>query len=305
MIFCPDSPEEFIDARFYETTGSAFYASDDKLAGDYSPVRYTREIALLRRFCPSGRVLDVGCSTGGFLYHLRERFPRDFEVLGTDVASGALAVAESKGVPVLREDFFSLRKPPGGFDAITFWAVLEHVSRPVDFLRKAHELLAPDGHCFVLVPNIQSLAVKILGSKYRYILPQHLNYFSPDTLRSLVKKYGFRTVLTTTTHFNPVVILQDWHSRGQLVADRDRAALLVKTNALKSNPLLWPLRACYATAEGVLAWTGLADNVVIVTRNNSQSADAWNSLRAASARAPCIPLSTAGRSARFLTRPLF
>jgi 2-polyprenyl-3-methyl-5-hydroxy-6-metoxy-1,4-benzoquinol methylase len=88
---------------------------------------------------------------------LRERFPNDYEVLGTDVASGALDVAENKGVPVLRENFFTL-KGSNRFEVITFWAVLEHVGEPAEFLRKAHELLAEDGYCFVLEPNIRSLA---------------------------------------------------------------------------------------------------------------------------------------------------
>src|SRR6478672_601101 len=84
MIFAAEAPSEFAGGEFYQTTGSAFYSSEDKLAGDYSPVRYTRETSLLHRFCPKGRLLDVGCSTGGFLYYLHERFPADYQVTGTD-----------------------------------------------------------------------------------------------------------------------------------------------------------------------------------------------------------------------------
>ena len=264
MIFASEAPSEFAEGKFYRKTGSAFYSSEDKLAGDYSPVRYTREIKLLRRFVPRGRILDVGCSTGGFLYYLREKFPADYEITGTDVATGALEVAASKGVPVLRENFLELASE--SYDAITFWAVLEHVARPAEFLRRAYELLAPGGYCFALVPNIRSLAVRILGPKYRYILPQHLNYFSTRTLRELMQRCGFEVIHATTTHFNPVVILQDFRSKTGLVPDHDRAALLVKTNALKSNPLLAPIRVCYALTESALGAVGLADNAVAVAR---------------------------------------
>jgi 2-polyprenyl-3-methyl-5-hydroxy-6-metoxy-1,4-benzoquinol methylase len=229
-------------------------------------VRYAREIRVLRKFCLRGRILDVGCSTGGFLYRLGECFPNDYKVVGTDVATGALDVAEKKGVPVLRENFFALAGSEQ-FQAITFWAVLEHVAEPAEFLRKARELLREGGYCFVLVPNVRSLAVRLLGAKYRYILPQHINYFSPATLGRLVEKSGFAVVLSTTTHFNPIVIAQDFRSRGaRFVPDKDRASLLVKTNSLKSNPLLLPVRWAYEVLERVLGALGLADNVLIVCR---------------------------------------
>lgn len=263
MIFADDAGSEFADSSFYATTGSAFYASNEKLRGDYSPVRYEREIKLLRRFCRAGRVLDVGCSTGGFLYYLRERFPTTYEVVGSDVASGALDVAESKGVPVVRKNFLQLSAPPL-YQAITFWAVLEHVLEPRSFLRKAHELLVPGEHCFVLVPNIRSLAVRLLGPKYRYILPQHLNYFSRATLTKLTTDCGFEIAYAGTMHFNPLVILQDWRSKTGFVPDQERAALLVKTNALKRHPLLSPARTLYNGVERFLARLGLADNAVIV-----------------------------------------
>jgi 2-polyprenyl-3-methyl-5-hydroxy-6-metoxy-1,4-benzoquinol methylase len=267
MIFAAEAPSEFAGGEFYQTTGSAFYSSEDKLAGDYSPVRYTREIKLLHRFCPKGRVLDVGCSTGGFLYYLRERFPADYQVTGTDVAAGALEIAASKGIPVIAENFLTLETPE--YDAITFWAVLEHIARPADFLQKAHALLGPGGYCFALVPNFRSLAVRILGAKYRYILPQHLNYFSLKTLVQLIESRGFQVVHSTTTHFNPVVILQDLRSKTGWVPDQDRAALLVKTNSLKSNPMLAPARACYRLAERFLGAFGLADNAVVIARKRS------------------------------------
>jgi 2-polyprenyl-3-methyl-5-hydroxy-6-metoxy-1,4-benzoquinol methylase len=266
MVFAGHAAKEFTDGRFYETAGSEFYASEDKLSGDYSPVRYAREIKVLRKFCAQGRVLDVGCSTGGFLYRLGERFPDDYELFGNDVATGALDVAEKKGVPVLRENFFALAGLRQ-FEAITFWAVLEHVAEPAEFLRKTRELLMEGGYCFVLVPNVRSLAVRLLGPKYRYILPQHINYFSSATLRRLVEQSGFEVVLSTTTHFNPMVIAQDFCSKGaRFVPDKERASLLVRTNSLKSNPLLLPVRWAYGVLERVLGALGLADNVLIVCR---------------------------------------
>ena len=264
MIYLAELATPFADGSYYQAEAAPFYLSEDKLRGDFSPARYRREIRLLRRHGPAGRVLDVGCSTGGFLYHLNQTFPGAYQIYGMDVPSEATRHAEQKGIRVLPGSFLELQEPQ--FDAITFWAVLEHVAAPKDFLSQAKRLLHPGGICLVLVPNIRSLAVRILGSKYRYILPQHINYFSLETLARLVESAGLRVIRKTTTHFNPAVIWQDRRSSTGLVSDEDRARLLGQTNALKEHKALGPLRLAYAAAEKMLGFAGLADNAVIVAR---------------------------------------
>jgi len=102
------------------------------------------------------------------------------------------------------------------FDAITFWAVIEHVDGPKAFLIKAAMLLKPNGLCFVLVPNMKSLATRLLGAKYRYIYPQHLNYFTAETLQKLSEGH-FSIVELRSTHFNPFGIWQIWCRGGEEV----------------------------------------------------------------------------------------
>lgn len=264
MVYARQMEETLASGEFYNELGNAFYLSTDKLQGDYSPVRYRRELKLLRRFCPSGKVLDIGCSSGGFLYYLQQNHPRDYQTLGSDVSRPALAHAAEMGVQTLAGDIFQADLPENSFDAVCFWAVLEHVAEPKVFLRRAHELLKPGGVCFILVPNFQSLAQRLLGAKYRYVLPQHVNYFTPDTLAKLLGK-DFAVIHQTTSHFNPVVILKDWRGKTP-TTDQDRAALLVKTNRLKQNKLLLPVQMAYAGVEKLLGGMGLADNCVLVAR---------------------------------------
>ena len=86
------------------------------------------------------------------------------------------------GLPSSRGDFLEQEFGGRKFDAVTFWAVLEHLAAPQEFLAKAASVLKPSGLCFVLVPNMKSLAARMLGARYRYIYPQHLNYFTRATL---------------------------------------------------------------------------------------------------------------------------
>jgi len=265
MIYASPVEESLATGQFYDQLATPYYLSPDKLQSDYASVRFNREIKLFRRFYPRGPVLDVGCSTGAFLAQLKHRFGAEYETLGVDVAGPALDYAEAQGIPVLRESFLEAEFAKGKFGAVTFWAVLEHLSHPRAFLSKTASVMAPGGFCFILVPNFRSLAVRLLGSKYRYILLQHLNYFTSTTLARLAQNEpAFRVVYAGSSHFNPLVILQDWRRKGNPTSDEERSKLLKRTTGYKQNPAFVPLKYGLAAVESVLAKLNLADNVVLV-----------------------------------------
>jgi 2-polyprenyl-3-methyl-5-hydroxy-6-metoxy-1,4-benzoquinol methylase len=264
MVFANPVPAAMASGEHYEGLVDGLYLSPDKLKADYAAVRFERELKLFREFCPAGRVLDVGCSTGGFLHQLEVIEPNRYQRLGMDVVGPALDHAERSGVPVRRGRFLDF-EDEAQFDAITFWAVVEHLVDPAAFLKKACAMLRPGGHCFVLVPNLKSLAIRLLGSRYRYVMPEHVNYFTSATLRRLCARVeGLEVVALRSTHFNPVVIWQDWRGRGQGVRDADRVALLKRTTAWKQRGGL--MRGCYRAVEGLLSSAQLADNLVLVAR---------------------------------------
>jgi len=265
MVYSNPVPAEMVSGSYYNDSGASYYLSPAKLESDYAEVRFRRELKFFRKHCGAGSVLDVGCSSGALLFNLQRSFPGDYQVVGTDVSSAPLDYAESRGVPVIRDNFLTHDFGGRQFDAITFWAVMEHLSSPRTFLDRAGELLKPGGLCFVLVPNLRSLAMRCLGSKYRYIYPQHLNYFSKSTLkRFLETRLSVEEI--DSTHFNPMVIWQDFRSGGAEVSNAERAHLLKKTTAYKQSPWLQPVRAFYTITERCLGSLNLADNLVAVAR---------------------------------------
>jgi len=267
MLFATPVDARLLDGRFYDQAGAEYYTSPEKLAGDFAPQRFARELAWFRRYCQRGRVLDVGCNTGAFLHQLLRAFPGEYAVLGLDVSGPALDHARSLGLPVRAEALVALEPGEEPFDAITFWAVLEHVDSPLAFLRAAAALLTSGGCAFVLVPNARSLAMRVLGARYRYLMPEHINCFSAVTLRLLVAAVPeLEVVELQSTHFNPVVLWQDaWRARDEVPA-AERARLMARTNAWKSNRRLGWLRQGYAAVEGMLGRLGLADNLMLVLR---------------------------------------
>jgi SAM-dependent methyltransferase len=265
MIFANPVPSAFATGDFYDHSGT-YYLSEDKLHSDYSSVRFDRELRILTKRVPKGHVLDVGCSTGAFLHQLTTRFPARYEAAGTDVAGPALDYAQSRGIPVRRGNFLEQPFDPV-FDAVTFWAVVEHLVNPRPFLEKAQSALRGGGCCFVLVPNYRSLATRVLGARYRYILPQHVNYFTAETLRALCSK-EFIVESITTTHFNPMVIWSDLRATKE-PSEIDRAALLKKTTSLKQSRAIYPIRLLYKAVEAALARQMLADNLVAILRKSN------------------------------------
>lgn len=258
-------PAEFASGQYYDQAGAGYYVSPAKVESDYAQVRFERELHFFRRYCPGGAVLDVGCSTGAFLFQLNRKFRGDYQILGTDVSGPALEYAASRDVPVLSGSFPEMDFGGKLFEAVTFWAVLEHLLEPKRFLERAALILKEQGLCFVLVPNLRSLVARWLGSRYRYIYAQHLNYFTAASLRQAVEA-RFDVVQIRDSHFNPLVLWQDWRSGGADVANEARAGLLQRTTAYKQNRWLGPLRPVYRSVEKALGALGLADNLMAVLR---------------------------------------
>ena len=77
---------------------------------------------------------------------------------------------------------------------------------------------------------------------------------------------AFSVQRVKTTHFNPIVILQDFRNGQRHVPRADRVNLLKRTTRYKQNPWLLPIRLTYQLAESGLCTFRMADNVAVVGR---------------------------------------
>jgi SAM-dependent methyltransferase len=142
----------------------------------------------------AGTLLDVGTSIGLFL---RLALDRGWDGRGTEFGRRALAYARDElGVPA---DDSPIEEIEGQFDVVTVLSVLEHVNRPRDFLGHVRRLLKPGGATYLIVPNVDSLATRVLHERAAtFDGRNHLLYFSPRTLRDLLEREGFEVVSTRT-----------------------------------------------------------------------------------------------------------
>ena len=142
-----------------------------------------------------GRALEIGCSTGVLLNLLKNR---NWEVWGVEPSESAL-VAEKKGIRVINKFFQEADLPRGYFDVVILNHTLEHLENPVSILVKARSLLRRRGIIYIDVPNFASLSAKLLGRRWPYIMPEeHIWYFTPVTLKKLIRKSGFKPIYIHT-----------------------------------------------------------------------------------------------------------
>ena len=69
---------------------------------------------------------------------------------------------------------------------------LEHELHPAEVLRELWRTLKPGAVVIVKVPNFASLNRRVMGMRWcGFRHPDHLNYFTPDTLTNMARACGF------------------------------------------------------------------------------------------------------------------
>lgn len=151
----------------------------------------------LLRYKSGGSILDLGCSSGGFLTSVKSPA---WKLYGIEMSEPVARKAEAKcGAQVFVGDILDAPFAPASFDAITCFHVFEHLYHPKEVLAKVAEWLKPGGIFYTMMPNIDSAGAHIFGSYwYALELPRHLYHFSPTSLRNMAASVGLEQVSMTT-----------------------------------------------------------------------------------------------------------
>lgn len=182
-------PAAFYDQDYFQSAqaqkGYNDYASLEPGVRRTARSRLTRLRKLLGA---PGRLFEIGCGTGLFLDEARAA---GWEARGLEVSAYAADVARRRGFDVAGVPAEEANLPAGGFDAVVMWDVIEHVRDPAGLLETAGRAVRPGGLLALSTGDITSLCARWSGAKWHlFNLPEHLFFFSPDSLRRLFARAG-------------------------------------------------------------------------------------------------------------------
>lgn len=151
-------------------------------------------VALVERYAAPGPVIDLGCGDGAQIARLDARFTPCGVEISEHLAERARArLAGRPGLVVTAPALDGLEQfPEDHFTGALLRSYLEHEMNPVPVLDALYRALAPGGIAVIKVPNYGSLNRRVMGSKWcGFRFPDHLNYFTPTSLRRMVEGAGF------------------------------------------------------------------------------------------------------------------
>jgi 2-polyprenyl-3-methyl-5-hydroxy-6-metoxy-1,4-benzoquinol methylase len=133
------------------------------------------------------KILDVGCSDGGFLEFLGNGYRR----FGIEINEGARELARAKDIVMVGNNFDALDKMIEKYDAVTAIDIIEHVQNPYLFLVKLSRVVREGGVIIVSSGDTESLTWRMAKNRYYYCVnAEHISFINARWCRYVSSKLG-------------------------------------------------------------------------------------------------------------------
>jgi len=150
-----------------------------------------RWIKIIRKYKPSGRLLDAGCGEGYFL----EYAEKYYKTYGIDASEYCIKEAKQRTNhtklsvgSVTRLDYDNEY-----FDVVTCFDVLEHLDTPNIAIQESYRVLKSGGVFVIRVPNTHSIGTKFKKDEwFGYRDKTHVSLLSNEEWFELLQKNNFR-----------------------------------------------------------------------------------------------------------------
>ncbi len=145
-----------------------------------------------------GRLLDIGCASGGLM---KSAAARGWEVSGVELDAALADKAEAAGFEVSRRPVEEAALPPGTYDAATVFEVFSQMEKPGAASAEIFRLLKPGGRIYAREFNagfhLALRRIEMSGlfrpfGAYPSVL--HDRNFRAATLRIMLERAGFRSI---------------------------------------------------------------------------------------------------------------
>ena len=194
--FYTDEYKNFNDASLeVQIKDKAFFE------GRWSDI-YDNFLEINKDFKKGDSILDIGCGWAQALLFFKEK---GFDCYGFDPAIEAVEYGCKKGLNIKHAgldgmDVFENKK----FEMVTMFNVLEHLANPSQTINQIKEILQPNGILAIDVPNefndFQTAGRDVHGLDDWWVAPpNHLNYFSKDSLVNFLESHGFSVEISESS----------------------------------------------------------------------------------------------------------
>jgi len=140
-------------------------------------------------FLKPGRMLDIGCGSGKFLWHMKIK---GWDTYGVEINKSAVELGKHYGLNIFLGTLLDAKFPDNFFDYIRLNHSFEHMVNPNEILVEIRRILKSTGKVLVGVPNINGLNAKIFGKYWWYLgAPVHPFNYSVKTLSMMLTKHNF------------------------------------------------------------------------------------------------------------------
>jgi SAM-dependent methyltransferase len=178
----------YLDRHYTQLPGDYI----QRVAEDFTDLREDYRVAreiLLKAFPAGGSILDVGCASGYFLQSLG----KTWEKHGLEIFHVAAQRARERGEINVHEcEMTAAGFANESFDVVCSFDVVEHLVDPMAFFREARRILKPFGWLLLGTGDSSSAGAVLSGSRWAYFsIPEHVSFFSRNSLKLGLRKVGF------------------------------------------------------------------------------------------------------------------
>lgn len=143
------------DVQFWypiKTPGAEWYEKNETYLSWDGSIRWEHKQFLMDRTIIGGKLLDLGCADGGFIFECSKL---GYEVHGVEFNKTLYEAGMNKyGVKIYNDDIYKfLKNHQKIFDVITFFEAMEHLTDPYKLISLVKDSLKSGGYIALCVPN--------------------------------------------------------------------------------------------------------------------------------------------------------
>ncbi len=197
VVFVHPLPSEEFLRKLYSREGKYQRHKPSNATKQAPTARFQRFLDFIGSQAGIKKILDVGCSSGEFLYFARQR---GYNVKGVEVNEATVEVARADDLDVFHGTIFEAKFSDEAFDCVVLADVIEHARDPRALLAECTRVLAPGGLMIIETPSVDCFWSRITLACSQFFglpwssldPPWHLFHGTPNAWSGLAQEFGFR-----------------------------------------------------------------------------------------------------------------